>query len=121
MAFMMGALVLETLLRISDLHCQSDGVRKSCRKFSQLRPIVYRGQNIVNLASDRIAIAIGISALFLSGIEAIPLPDLLPAVPALRHAADRSPIGGADMPTVIALLNSYAGLSACADGVRARQ
>src|SRR6185312_14526995 len=26
------------------------------------------------------------------------------------------PIGGADMPTVIALLNSYAGLSACAMG-----
>src|SRR4029434_1455523 len=26
------------------------------------------------------------------------------------------PIGGADMPTVIAILNSYAGLSACAMG-----
>src|SRR5205085_11330029 len=26
------------------------------------------------------------------------------------------PIGGADMPTVIALLNAYAGLSACAMG-----
>ena len=79
------------------------------------RPITYRSQNVVNLSllgrggrcsasPDRVnpeqtwlfPIFIGLSLLF--GVLLI------------------MPIGGADMPTVIALLNSYAGLSACAMG-----
>jgi len=45
----------------------------------------------------------------------VDLPDLRRLLADLRRVLIL-PIGGADMPTVIALLNSYAGLSACAMG-----
>ncbi|HEY8756818.1 MAG TPA: NAD(P)(+) transhydrogenase (Re/Si-specific) subunit beta [Candidatus Dormibacteraeota bacterium] len=78
------------------------------------RPIVYRGQNVVNLS---------ILAIALGGIVWLAIDPSMGIVFAVVVAAAVTfgvllivPIGGADMPTVIALLNSYAGLSAVAMG-----
>jgi NAD(P) transhydrogenase subunit beta len=78
------------------------------------RPIVYPGQNIVNAAV--LAGALGLV------IYQIYNPEQNWAVPAIAALGLLFgvfliiPIGGADMPTVIALLNAYAGLSAAALG-----
>ena len=58
------------------------------------RPIVYRGQNVINLS----LLAVAVALVLVFGVFLI------------------IPIGGADMPTVISLLNSYAGLSGAAMG-----
>ncbi len=78
------------------------------------RPIVYRGQNFVNLSLLAVAIAIGVY-LTVNPSQI----GLFPVYIALALAFGVlliMPIGGADMPTVIALLNSYAGISASAMG-----
>jgi NAD(P) transhydrogenase subunit beta len=78
------------------------------------RPITYKGQNVINLGLLAIAV---VSAVYL-----VMRPDQwwLFAVILLLSLAFGVlliiPIGGADMPTVISLLNSYAGLSAVAMG-----
>lgn len=78
------------------------------------RPLTYRNQNIYNLALLAAAVACGV----LLTIH----PDwswLFPVLLVLSLAFGVMlilPIGGADMPTVISLLNSYAGLSACMMG-----
>jgi NAD(P) transhydrogenase subunit beta len=79
------------------------------------RPIIWKGQNYMNFA------AIGASVLIVIWIMIRPEDHtfLVPVLVALALAIGVSliiPIGGADMPTVIALLNSYAGLSAAALG-----
>jgi NAD(P) transhydrogenase subunit beta len=74
------------------------------------RPITYRGQNIVSLS------ILG-SAIVLAIVLTIH-PEYMHVFPAMVGVALLfgillvTPIGGADMPTVISLLNSYAGLSA---------
>jgi NAD(P) transhydrogenase subunit beta len=78
------------------------------------RPITYRGQNVVNLGL--LAIAVIASAVLVVRPE---VWQLFPVVIVLSLAFGVLlivPIGGADMPTVISLLNSYAGLSAVAMG-----
>ncbi|MER3473201.1 MAG: NAD synthetase [Armatimonadota bacterium] len=78
------------------------------------RPIVYRGQNFVNLSLLGVAIAIGIYlTIHPSQIGLFPLFIALALAFGVLLIM---PIGGADMPTVIALLNSYAGISASAMG-----
>src|SRR4030088_133627 len=79
------------------------------------RPITYKGQNIVNLGLLGIAIAIAVYLVLHP--EAKQLFPILVVVPLLFGVFMVIPIGGADMPTVISLLNSYAGLSAAAMGV----
>src|SRR4030081_2386091 len=78
------------------------------------RPITYKGQNIVNLGLLGIAIAIAVYLVLHP--EAKQLFPILVVVPLLFGVFMVIPIGGADMPTVISLLNSYAGLSAGALG-----
>jgi NAD(P) transhydrogenase subunit beta len=78
------------------------------------RPITYPGQNFVNLGILVIAIAIGV-ALILSPEKTWLFP-IFAVLSLVFGVLLIIPIGGADMPTVIALLNSYAGLSACAMG-----
>ena len=111
--FIMGALVLETLLGF--LTCTA-----SLMAFGKLqeilptRPMTYRGQNIVNLGIFGLAAAIGVVLIFAP--EKTWLFPIFMVLSLVFGVLLIVPIGGADMPTVIALLNSYAGLSASAMG-----
>ena len=78
------------------------------------RPITYKGQNIVNLSLLAIAVAIAVYLVLHPGTKQ--LFPLVVAIPLIFGVMMIIPIGGADMPTVISLLNSYAGLSAAAMG-----
>ena len=78
------------------------------------RPIIYKGQNIVNLSMLAASIIIAIYLVMNPGAKAL-FPFII-AVPMIFGVLMIVPIGGADMPTVISLLNSYAGLSAAAMG-----
>ena len=80
----------------------------------QGRPVTYRGQNIVNLTVLAVALG-GITWLGITpGVTWVFFAVVAAAV--VFGTMLIIPIGGADMPTVIALLNSYAGLSAVAMG-----
>ena len=78
------------------------------------RPITYKGQNVINLSLLAIAVVSAIYLVIDPGqwwlFVLILLLSLAFGVLLII------PIGGADMPTVISLLNSYAGLSAVAMG-----
>ncbi len=81
------------------------------QEFLPQRPITYKGQNIVSFCTLGAAIVIALIMI----VEPGRFPALFPAmviVSLLFGVMLVTPIGGADMPTVIALLNSYVGLSA---------
>ncbi|HYL09143.1 MAG TPA: NAD(P)(+) transhydrogenase (Re/Si-specific) subunit beta, partial [Candidatus Acidoferrales bacterium] len=78
------------------------------------RPLTYKGQNLVNLSL--LAIAVGVAVYLVLHPEQKHLYPLIVGIPLLFGVLMIIPIGGADMPTVISLLNSYAGLSAAAMG-----
>ncbi|HLM98744.1 MAG TPA: NAD(P)(+) transhydrogenase (Re/Si-specific) subunit beta [Bryobacteraceae bacterium] len=78
------------------------------------RPITYKGQNIVNMSL--LAIAVVVAGYLVMHPDQTRLFPLIIAIPLLFGVLMIVPIGGADMPTVISLLNSYAGLSAAAMG-----
>jgi NAD(P) transhydrogenase subunit beta len=108
-AFTMGALGVEVLLGALTF----TGSLMAFGKLQEIlptRPIVYRGQNIMNLSILGLAIAIGIYLVVNPG--AAHLFPVFIGLSLLFGVLLIIPIGGADMPTVIALLNSYAGLAA---------
>jgi proton-translocating NAD(P)+ transhydrogenase subunit beta len=78
------------------------------------RPITYKGQNVVNLGL--LAVAIAIAGYLVHNPGATHLYPVMVGIALLFGVMLVIPIGGADMPTVISLLNSYAGLSAAAMG-----
>ncbi len=78
------------------------------------RPITYKGQNLVNLAL--LAVAIALAVYLVIHPEAKQFFPFIVGIALLFGVFLVIPIGGADMPTVISLLNSYAGLSAAAMG-----
>jgi NAD(P) transhydrogenase subunit beta len=112
-AFRTGAIVVEVILG----YLTFTGSLMAAGKLQEViptRPITYRGQNIVNLSLLAIAIAAGV-ALVIDPTRWV----LFPVVAALALVFGVLliiPIGGADMPTVISILNAYAGLSAVAMG-----
>jgi NAD(P) transhydrogenase subunit beta len=111
--FLMGVLSLEVILGALTF----TGSLMAAGKLQEIlpqRPITYRGQNIVNLGILAIAIVIAIT-LVLHPDKAYLFP-LMIVIPLFFGVMMIVPIGGADMPTVISLLNSYAGLSAAAMG-----
>ncbi|MGA2718594.1 MAG: NAD(P)(+) transhydrogenase (Re/Si-specific) subunit beta [Candidatus Acidiferrales bacterium] len=74
------------------------------------RPIVYKGQNIVSLSVLAGALLLAV-ALVVNPSNSVLFPIMV-VVALLFGVLLVTPIGGADMPTVISLLNSYAGFSA---------
>ena len=78
------------------------------------RPITYKGQNFVNFLL--FAVAVGSAVYLVLHPGATQLFPLIVGVSLIFGVLLVIPIGGADMPTVISLLNSYAGLSAAAMG-----
>ncbi len=81
------------------------------------RPVTYPFQNLVNLLLFAVALGLGV-ALVLNPLAVWgPLAFGLIVLLSLAFGVLLIiPIGGADMPTVISILNSYAGLSAVAMG-----
>jgi len=78
------------------------------------RPITYKGQNVVNILS--LVVAIALAAYLVVHPEAKQFFPVIIGIALVLGVSLIIPIGGADMPTVISLLNSYAGLSAAAMG-----
>ncbi len=78
------------------------------------RPLTYKGQNLVNFLLLAGALAIAITLVLHPGERSLfPFMILIALTFGVLLII---PIGGADMPTVISLLNGYAGLSAAAMG-----
>src|SRR5213594_302005 len=111
--FMMGVLSLEVILGSLTFTGSLMAAGKLQEVLPQ-RPITYKGQNFVNLSLLGIAVVIAVLlVLDPSRMHLFPLIVIIPLVFGVMMIV---PIGGADMPTVISLLNSYAGLSAAAMG-----
>jgi NAD(P) transhydrogenase subunit beta len=111
--FMMAVLGMEVILGSLTF----TGSLMAAGKLQELlpqRPITYKGQNFVNLAV--LAIAVIVAAMLVMHPERVYLYPLIVILPLIFGVLMIIPIGGADMPTVISLLNSYAGLSAAAMG-----
>src|SRR5881275_1966691 len=111
--FMMAVLSLEIILGSLTL----TGSLMAAGKLQELlpqRPITYKGQNLVNLSL--LGIAVVVAVLLVLDPSRMHLFPLMVIIPLIFGVMMIVPIGGADMPTVISLLNSYAGLSAAAMG-----
>ncbi|HET9243205.1 MAG TPA: NAD(P)(+) transhydrogenase (Re/Si-specific) subunit beta [Gaiella sp.] len=78
------------------------------------RPIVFRGQNVVNSAILLGGVGLGIA--LVAGLEEQWALVALIALALVFGVMFVLPIGGADMPVVIALLNAFTGLAASATG-----
>jgi len=74
------------------------------------RPITYKGQNFVSLSVLAAAVLLALWLVFHP--EHSRLFPVMVGISLIFGVMLVTPIGGADMPTVISLLNSYAGLSA---------
>src|SRR5437762_4111361 len=79
------------------------------------RPLTYKGQNFVNLLLLVAAIVVAVYLVMNPGAKQF-FPVML-GISLVFGVLLVIPIGGADMPTVISLLYSYAGLLAAAMGV----
>ena len=112
--FKMGALSFEVLLG-------SLTTTGSLIAFSKLQglmpgaPLTYKGQNIFNLSLLAVTIICFICLLFFPGASV--LFYLMLVLAFTFGVLLVLPIGAADMPVVIALLNSYAGLASAATGM----
>ena len=78
------------------------------------KPVTYRGQNLVN--GILFAFTLGMFVFLVMQPDSARVFYLMIGLAAVFGILFVMPIGGADMPVVVALLNSYSGLAACATG-----
>ncbi len=87
-------------------------------KLSEIMPskaIVFNGQHIINAII--LLTAVASAAIFaINPADSYAIFLLIVVVALIFGVTSVIPIGGADMPVVISLLNSYSGLAACAAG-----
>jgi NAD(P) transhydrogenase subunit beta len=111
--FEMGALGLETLLGFLTF-------TGSLMAYGKLQgvitgaPVTWKGQNIINIGL--FIGSIGAIGALVVNKELYQVYFAVAGTGLLLGVMAVLPIGGADMPVVISLLNSYAGLAACATG-----
>ncbi|MEM7343720.1 MAG: NAD(P)(+) transhydrogenase (Re/Si-specific) subunit beta, partial [Chloroflexota bacterium] len=79
------------------------------------KPVLFKGQQLVN-AGILVAILISAIIFILNPVNGFIIILLIIGFSLLLGVMSVIPIGGADMPVVISLLNSYSGLAACAAG-----
>ena len=111
--FMMSVLSMEVILGSLTF----TGSLMAAGKLQEIlpqRPLTYKGQNFVNFLL--LAIAVVIAVYLVLHPEAKHLYPFMLVIALAFGVLLVIPIGGADMPTVISLLNAYAGLSAAAMG-----
>lgn len=112
-SFVMWALMLEMLLGF--LTCTASVIAfAKLQEIMPTRPIMFAGQRLVNLFVFTAALASAAMLIFVPASSQL-FPMFI-GLALLFGILLVIPIGGADMPTVIALLNSYAGLAASAMG-----
>jgi NAD(P) transhydrogenase subunit beta len=111
--FVMGVLAMEVILGSLTFTGSLMAAGKLQEVLPQ-RPITFKGQNFVNLGL--LGVAVVVAVMLVAHPEKIYLFPAIVAIPLIFGVLMIIPIGGADMPTVISLLNSYAGLSAAAMG-----
>lgn len=117
-AFRMTAIVLEIILG----YLTFTGSLIAAGKLQEIkwipqRPWLYKGQNLVNFSAFGITILLGLLLVIWPDQGWSPVAFVLIIILALNFGWMLvMPIGGADMPTVISILNAYAGLSAVAMG-----
>jgi NAD(P) transhydrogenase subunit beta len=112
-AFRTGAIVFEVALGL--MTCTGSLVAAGkLQEVLPTRPVTYPGQNFVNFSLIGAGVLIGI-LLVVNPAWTFLFPVLI-VLSLLFGVMLVMPIGGADMPTVISLLNSYAGLAAVAMG-----
>lgn len=78
------------------------------------KPVTYKGQNIVNALIFLVVLALVVSVIVAPTKEAAFF--VMIGASLVFGVLLVMPIGGADMPVIVALLNSYSGLAACAMG-----
>lgn len=78
------------------------------------KPILFPGQRIINILTFAGVVLVG--GLFLHSTETYPFFLTILGLSLLLGILLVIPIGGADMPVVISVLNSYSGLVACTTG-----
>jgi len=117
-AFRMTAVVVEVILGF--LTCTGSlmaaGKLQGVKWIPQ-RPVTYPMQNLANIGLILVAVVLGI--VFVANPTGATAQIVFPVIIAMALLFGVLliiPIGGADMPTVISILNSYAGLSAVAMG-----
>ncbi|MBC7201749.1 MAG: NAD(P)(+) transhydrogenase (Re/Si-specific) subunit beta, partial [Pseudomonas balearica] len=76
-------------------------------------PVVFKGQHMVNLAVGLAIVALGLIFTFTGNLSAF---ALLVALAFVIGVLIIIPIGGADMPVVVSMLNSYSGWAAAGIG-----
>ncbi|HXZ50624.1 MAG TPA: NAD(P)(+) transhydrogenase (Re/Si-specific) subunit beta [Burkholderiales bacterium] len=90
------------------------GLGKKFRLFSSA-PVVFKGQHLLNLALALVMIGFGV-AFFLAPDKAWTPFLVMVAIAFVLGVLIIIPIGGADMPVVISMLNSYSGWAAAGIG-----